>query len=185
MSWIILILGVTLWWGAHLFKRLAPEKRAMMEDNQAAMRVAGGLVVAILLMIVGYRAAPFVEIWSPPSFLRHLNNLLVLIAIYMMSPAPKKGRLLNGMRHPMLAGFSLWAIAHLLVNGDLAAIILFGGLLGWSVVAPRLINQAEPDWTPPETGNYAKDAMFLVASVVLLVVIGFIHGWLGYPVFGS
>lgn len=185
MSWLILILGVALWWGAHLFKRIAPEKRAMMPDNRAAGMVTLGLVAAIILMVLGFRAAPFVEIWSPPSFLRHVNNLLVLIAIYMMSPAPKKGKLLNGMRHPMLAGFSLWAFAHLLTNGDLAAILLFGGLLAWSLVTPGIINRSEPDWTPPEPGNIGKDAMFLGASVVLLLVIGFIHGWLGYPVFGS
>ncbi|SDK21093.1 NnrU family protein [Aliiruegeria lutimaris] len=185
MSWIILILGVALWWGAHLFKRVAPEKRAMMEDSKARGMVTAGLVAGIVLMVVGYRAAPFVEIWSPPSFLRHLNNLIVLVAIYMMSPAPKKGKLLSGMRHPMLMGFSLWAIAHLLVNGDLAAMILFGGLLAWSLVTPGIINRAEPEWTAPEPGSIAKDAIFLAASVVLLLVIGFIHGWLGYPVFGG
>ncbi|WP_068114135.1 NnrU family protein [Tropicimonas marinistellae] len=185
MGWILLVLGVALWWGAHLFKRVAPEKRAMMPDQQAAGMVTAGLVASIVLMVIGFRAAPFVEVWSPPSFLRHLNNLLVLVAIYMMSPAPKRGRLLNSMRHPMLAGFSLWAGAHLLVNGDLASILLFGGLLGWSLVAPVLINRAEPDWTPPEPGSIAKDGIFLAGSVVILLVIGFVHGWLGYPVFGA
>lgn len=185
MSWLLLILGVALWCYAHLFKRLYPEKRGLMSDKSAAGMVTAGLVAAIILMIVGFRAAPYVEIWSPPSFLRHVNNVLVLIAIFLMSPAAKKGRLLNGMRHPMLAGFSLWAVSHLLVNGDLASILMFGGLLAWSLVAPRLINRAEPAWTAPEPGSYGKDAMFLAASVVLLLVIGFVHGWLGYPVFGG
>ncbi len=185
MSWLVLILGVALWWYAHLFKRLSPEKRGMMPENQAKGMVTFGLVASIVLMVVGFRAAPVVDIWNPPSFLRHLNNLIVLIAIYLMSPAPKKGKLASGLRHPMLLGFSLWAFAHLLTNGDLAAILLFGGLLGWSLVTPGIINRAEPDWTAPEPGPIAKDAMFLGASVVLLLVIGFIHGWLGYPVFGS
>jgi hypothetical protein len=130
-------------------------------------------------MWLGYRNTTFVHVWAPPAFMVHVNNLLVLIAIYMMSPAPKRGVLLNRMRHPMLTGFALWAIAHLLVNGDVAAMILFGGLLIWALVEMRVINAAEPDWTPGDPGTLGRDAMFLAASAVLLVIIGYIHAWLG------
>lgn len=184
MGWLLLTLGVALWWGAHLLKRLAPDVRAALGDQKGPGAVAAGLILSIVLMVLGFRMTPFVEVWTPPAFFTHINNLLVLIAIYMMSPAPKKGRLLNGMRHPMLAGFSLWAVAHLLVNGDLASIVLFGGLLAWSFVAPVMINRAVPDWTPAEPGSYAKDAMFLAASVILLILIGLVHAWLGYYPFG-
>lgn len=184
MGFVLLILGVALWWAAHLFKRLMPARRAAMGDAGKGA-VAGALVVSILLMIFGYRMTDFIHVWAPPSFMIHINNLLVLIAIWMMSPAGTKGRLLNKVRHPMLGGFKLWAFAHLLVNGDLASIILFGGLLAWGVVAVGAINRAEPDWTPGEPGSLAKDAMFLVASLVLMAVIGWIHGWLGYWPFPS
>jgi len=178
MFWILLILGVSLWAGAHLFKRLAPDQRASLGDRGKGM-VAIALAVSILLTIIGYRGTGFVNIWYPPSFLVHINNLLVLIAIYLMSPAAKKGLFLNKMRHPMLAGFKAWAVAHLLVNGDLASILLFGGLLAWAVVQVIVINRDEPDWIPGEPGTLAKDAIFVGASLVLLVVIGLIHGWLG------
>ncbi|MDK3073386.1 NnrU family protein [Sedimentitalea sp. JM2-8] len=179
MGWFLLILGVALWWAAHLFKRIAPERRAAMGDAGKGA-VTAALVVSVLLMIFGFRATPYVDVWMPPAFLIHINNLLVLIAIFMMSPAGKKGLILNKVRHPMLMGFRAWAVAHLLVNGDLASILLFGGLLLWGVAEVAAINRAEPDWTPGEPGTLAKDAMFLVASVVLLAVIGWIHGWLGY-----
>ena len=185
MSWLLLVLGVVLWWGAHLLKRIAPEFRASLGDQKGPGLVATGLIVAIVLMVTGFRMTPYVGLWTPPAFLTHLNNLLVLIAIYMMSPAPKKGRLLNGMRHPMLAGFSLWAIAHLLVNGDLASILLFGGLLVWSLIAPGIINRAVPDWTAPPPGSLGKDAMFFAASAVLMLLIGWVHSWLGYCPFAS
>ncbi|MBL4766992.1 MAG: NnrU family protein [Rhodobacteraceae bacterium] len=178
MSFGILILGVLLWGAAHFFKRLMPAQRAALGDRGKGV-IALTLVGSIVLMVLGFRAAPFVEVWSPPSFMVHINNLLVLVAIYMMTPAPKKGVLLNKMRHPMLTGFMLWAIAHLLVNGDVAGIILFGGLLLWVPIQVKMINAAEPDWSPAEPGTIGKDAMFLVASVVILAVIGFIHGWLG------
>lgn len=183
MYLILMILGIALWAGAHLFKRVAPGARAKMGDKGKGP-IALLLVASIVLMVIGFRGADVGQVWSPPAWATHLNNLLVLIAIFMMSPAPRKGKLLNSMRHPMLVGFGLWAIAHLLVNGDLASIILFGGLLAWAVVQTIAINRAEPDWQPTATGTIAKDGMFLVASVILMGVIGMIHYWLGYWPFG-
>lgn len=174
----LLVLGVAFWALAHYFKRLMPAQRAAMGDAGKGA-VAGAIALSILMMIFGYRMADVIDVWYPPSFTVHINNLLVLIAIYMLSPAPKKGRLLAGMRHPMLIGFILWGVAHLLVNGDLASIILFGGLLAWAVSEIVIINRAEPDWTPRSPGPIAKDAMFFAASIVLLAVIGWIHGYLG------
>lgn len=178
MYWILLILGVVLWWAAHLFKRVAPARRAAMGDPGKGI-IAGALAVSIILMIIGYRGTGFVPVWQPPSFLVHANNLAMLIAIFMLSPAPKRGKVLNWMRHPMTTGFGIWAAAHLAVNGDLASVIMFGGLLVWAIVTPRLINAAELNWTPPPAGTPAKDAMFLVGSAVLLVIFGAIHNWLG------
>lgn len=179
MYWILLIVGVALWWAAHLFKRVAPARRAAMGDPGKGA-VAAAIAAGIVLMIIGYRGVDFVPVWQPPSFMVHVNNLGMLIAIYMLSPAPKRGKLLAGMRHPMLTGFSIWAGVHLLVNGDLASIILFGGLLIWAVLTARVINSAEPEWAPVDGArSYAKDGMFLVGSVILLGVIGWIHNWLG------
>lgn len=184
MGFVLLILGVALWWVAHLFKRVMPERRAAMGDGGKGA-VALALAVSVLLMIFGYRMTDFIHVWAPPTFLIHVNNLLVLIAIYLMSPAGTKGRLLNKLRHPMLGGFKLWAFAHLLVNGDLASIILFGGLLAWAVVEVIVINKSEPDWSPAAPGSYGKDAMFFVASIVLLGAIGYVHGLVGPSPFPS
>lgn len=176
MIW--LILGVLLWSGAHLFKRLAPEARANMGDKGKGL-VALALLASVVLMVIGYRAADYIAVYEPPYFLRHLNNLLMLFALYFTSPGPSKGALFYKMRHPMLTGFKIWAAAHLLVNGDLASLILFGGLLAWAVIEVITINKSKPDWQPNEKGPIAKDAMFFVASIVLLGVIGYIHGLIG------
>ena len=174
----LLILGVLLWIAGHFWKRIMPAQRAAMGDKGkgvSALIIAAGIVA----MIFGYRMAPVVDLWYPPAWTVHLNNLLVLIAIFLMSPAPRKGKIFNNMRHPQLAGFRAWAFAHLLVNGDLASVILFGGLFLWALAEVVVINRAEPDWAPTETGTIAKDGMFLVASLVLMAVIGYVHGWLG------
>ena len=176
MIW--LILGVLLWSGAHLFKRLAPDARAQLGEKGKGL-IALILVGSIVLMVIGYRAMDFIPVYNPPYFLLHLNNLLMLFALYFTSPGPKKGALFYKMRHPMLTGFKIWAAAHLLVNGDLASVILFGGLLAWAVIEVIIINRSEPRGAPNEKGSIAKDAMFFVASIVLLGVIGYIHGLIG------
>ena len=179
----LLFLGMVLWWAAHFFKRAAPDARARMGDKGKGA-IALALFASLALMVIGYRATPFVNVWNPPAFHTHVNNLLILIALYLMSPAPKKGRLLNGMRHPMLTGFGLWALAHLMVNGDLTAMLTFGVLLIWAVVEIRVINAAVPEWQPNPPGEWKWDGIGVVGAVVLMGLIGLVHNWLGYWPFG-
>lgn len=183
MTNIVLILGVALWALAHWFKRLAPGARAQLGDRGKGL-ISLALLASIVLMILGYRMADGAVYWGRHPATVGINNLLVLAAIFLMSPAPRKGRLLAGMRHPMLTGFALWAAAHILVNGDVPSFILFGGLLAWAVISIPMINRAEPGWVAPPAGSYGKDAMFLLGSIVLMLIIGYVHTWLGYPTFG-
>lgn len=174
----LLVIGILLWIGAHLFKRVVPDMRASIGGKGKGL-VAVALVGAIVLMVLGYRSMEFIPVWEPAPFLKHINNLAVLFALYLTSPGPSKGAIFYKMRHPMLIGFKLWAAAHLLVNGDLASIILFGGLLAWAVIEVIVINRSEPNWMPNAKGTIVKDAMFFGISVLLLVVIGYVHGLVG------
>ena len=180
---ILLFLGLALWTAAHFYKRALPAQRAALgEKGKGFVALAIGL--SILLMIFGYRMWDGTFFWGRTSALTGINNLLMVAALYFVSPGPSKGAIFYKMRHPMLTGFSLWAIAHLLVNGDTPSLVLFGGLLVWALAEMVVINRAEPGWTPPQKGSIAKDAMFLVISLVLLAVIGLVHSWLGYNPFG-
>ena len=184
----LLLLGIVLWSAAHAFKRVAPGMRADLTDRFGAGPAKGFFAVligvSVLAMILGFRGAPFTPVYTPPSWAVHVNNLLMLGAIALMGMGQSKGRARAWLRHPMLTGFAVWAAAHLLVNGDVPSFVLFGGLGIWALVEMAVINRAEPRWTPPAKGAIAKDAMFLAASVVLLLVIGWVHTWLGYPTFG-
>ncbi|MDP6651885.1 MAG: NnrU family protein [Gammaproteobacteria bacterium] len=178
----LLIVGILLWYGAHLFKRVAPKIRKQMGDrmgDRSKGLVALPLLAGIVLMVLGYRGMDRIDLWYPPGWLIYLNNLMMLVAIYLFSPAPRKGALLNGMRHPMLIGFLLLTGAHLLVSGDLASIILFGALGIWAILEIVVINRAEPGWRPGEKGTITQDGLFFAVSVVLLVVIGYVHDLIG------
>jgi len=174
----LLIVGLLIWVGAHLFKRVAPEQRAAMGDT-GKLIVTVALVISLGLMIWGYRGAEFIPVWYPPSFMVHINNLLMLIALFVFGMSATTGRLRGKMRHPQLTAVKIWAVAHLLVNGDLASIILFGGLLAWAVLEVIIINRAEPVWDRPQPGDAKKDILLVVITLVSFVVISAIHAWLG------
>lgn len=182
---VILILGVALWWAAHLFKRVAPEKRAAIGEKGKGI-FAVLLVVSVILMIVGYRMADGPFWWGPSAPLKGINNLLMLGAFWCFAADGMKSGLARRIRNPQLTGVSLWAVAHLLVNGDLPSFILFGGLLLWALVEMVVLNRANPNWQPStQPIIWRKEAMALVGALVVMVVIGLIHSWLGYNPFGG
>lgn len=182
MIW--LIFGLALWSGAHLFKRFAPDIREGMGDKGKGA-IALALIVSLVLMTIGVRGAPYIPVWSPPAFLTHLNNLLVLVAFYLMAIAGHGVWLDRKLRHPMLAGIKVWAFAHLLVNGDLISMVLFGGMLAWAVVEMIVINRAQPDWTPATPAPKRKEFTFALATLVVFALIAWVHNWLGYYPFGG
>ncbi|WP_298837656.1 NnrU family protein [uncultured Roseobacter sp.] len=177
----LLIAGLALWCIAHYFKRLQPDHRAALGAPGKGI-MALGIVGGLVLMILGYRAAGFIPVWSPPAFMVHVNNTLMLVAFWVYGSSAAKGAKAwpaYKLRHPQLTGFKIWAAAHLLVNGDLASVILFGGLLAWAVGEVILINRAEPEWTAPEPAGRATYIRLAVISLVLFVAVAGIHIWLG------
>ena len=179
----LLILGVALWWAAHLFKRLAPGPRARM--GNAGRGVAAVLILlSVVLMVVGYRGAETVQLWHPPAFLTHVNNLLMVFAFYLYAADGLKTAITRKIRHPQLTAFKTWTVAHLLVNGDLASVILFGGLLAWAVVSVIVLNRAQRDWTRPAPRPAANEIKALVGALVVTVIVMLIHNWLGVQPWG-
>lgn len=173
----LLILGMILWIVPHLLKRVTPDFRASLGDKGRGV-IALLLGVGLVLIIVGYRMADTIPVWSPPAFFVHINNLLMVVAVAVFAMAHTKGRLRGRMRHPMLASVKLWAFAHLLVNGDLASIILFGGMLAWAVVSVILINK-QTTWDRPAPGHKGRDWLFVAITVGVFAVIVGIHMALG------
>lgn len=178
----ILVLGLALWVATHLFKRLAPGLRARMGDMAGRMAVSVLSLAALILMVIGYRRAEVVPVYTPLPGMGHLTDLLMLVSLFLFGAAHGKGLVRARLRHPMLLGVIVWAVAHLLVNGDLASIVLFGGLGLWAVAAILLIN-AQTAPVPPAPGRLRGDAIALAAAVVLYALIAGIHVWLGHNPF--
>jgi uncharacterized membrane protein len=183
----LLIVGIVIWVALHFLKRVAPGLREQMNASMGEKLARGVisllLLGSIVLMVIGYRVEPYDPVFAPMAGMGHLNNLLMLVAVILLGAGSSKGKARAMMRHPMLTGVIVWAVAHLLVNGDLASIILFGSMGVWAVVQMLLINRAEPNWVRPEPGPFARDIRLLVISLVVFAVIAAIHIWLGHNPF--
>jgi hypothetical protein len=112
-----------------------------------------------------------------------INNLLMLGSVYLFAVSGMKTALARKIRHPMLLAVVLWAVGHLLVNGDIASFVLFGGLGLWGLISMVLINRAGP-WVPPAAKPVKFETMALAGSVLFYGVLVGAHYALGYPTFG-
>ena len=182
MIW--LVLGLVLWVGAHVFKRIAPGARAALGAPGKGV-VALVIVVSLVLMIVGYRSAPVVPVYTPFAGAGHLNNLLMLVALWVYAAGMSKGVLWTKIRHPQLTGVAIWAVAHLLVNGDLASVLLFGTLLIWALGSIRVVSAAEGPWLPHAPGSIRRDLAMVAISLVVYAALAWVHIWTGHNPFGG
>ncbi|MXU64509.1 NnrU family protein [Oceanomicrobium pacificus] len=180
---IYLVAGLILWSGAHLFKRVAPGARDGLIERIGAGPVRGVvallLLLSVVLMVIGYRSYLAPQVYVTPGWTVHLNNLLMLIAVFLLGMGSSKGRARSWLRHPMLTGVLVWSVAHLLVNGDLASILLFGWLGVWAIVEMLVINAAEGAWERPAPGPASGDLRLVIISVVVFAVITTIHYFIG------
>ena len=120
MIW--LWLGVVLWSGIHFIPSLAQGMRASLierlGDTPYKIAFALGIVLSIVLMVVGWRSAAPIGIYSPPPWGAPLGSFLVLIAFVLFGAAHGKTNVKRFIRHPQLTGLVMWTIGHLLANGD-------------------------------------------------------------------
>jgi uncharacterized membrane protein len=180
---LILVLGLILFLGIHSVRIFAP---AWRDERAAAMgqgwRGLYSLISAagLALIIWGYGPAwaSATVFYEPPIWMKHLAALLMLFAsIAIMVYAVPAGRLKPILKHPMLLAVKIWALAHLIANGDLASILLFGGFLVWAVL--DRISVKRRGVAAPAPGPVRNDAIAVVAGVVLYALfVGGLHLWL-------
>jgi uncharacterized membrane protein len=184
----LLIAGLALFLGIHSVAIVAPSFRAriIQRMGEGAWKGLYSLIslAGFVLICYGFglaRQAPVV-LYSPPTWLRHLAFLLMLPVFPLLIAAYLPGRIKTAAKHPMLAAVKFWAFAHLLANGSLADVLLFGGFLAWAVAdrisvkrraMPQVLRTA-----PPGPWNDA------IAVVLGLAVYALLIGWAHVRLFG-
>ncbi|HUY84607.1 MAG TPA: NnrU family protein [Steroidobacteraceae bacterium] len=181
-----LVLGLCVFFGMHSIAIVAPDWRDRMR-GRLGERTWKGLyalisLAGLVLIVHGFaltRAAPVV-LYTPPPWMRHVTFLLMLPVFPLLIAAYLPGRIKAASKHPMLAAVKFWAFAHLLMNGRLADVLLFGGFLAWAV-ADRISLKRRPAalalrTAPPGRWN---DAIAIVVGLALYVFfVGWAHRWL-------
>lgn len=188
---LVLILGLLIFLGIHSVRIFAPDIRAR--------RIAGGgigqwkgiytvvSIIGIVLIVYGYGMARATGpvLYEPPVFTRHINLLLMAFAfVFLAASQLPAGRIKAALKHPMLVAVKIWAVGHLLANGDLASILLFGTFLAWAVL-DRISVKRRGDHGP-KPGPVKWDVAAIVIGLgVYFLFVWRLHAWLfGVPVVG-
>jgi uncharacterized membrane protein len=192
MGLAIMILGLAVFIGAHVLITLR-EQRAGVIARLGEGRYKGlfSLVSLLGIILIGYgfaryRAAGYIDVWYQPAWTRHVTDLLVWPAIVCVVAAYIPGDIKRLLKHPMLVGVKLWALAHLISNGDLGSIILFGSILAWAVFDRiSLKRRSDPGAPPFPTGGRGNDVLAVVLGTLLYLALGFwFHPYvIGVPAF--
>ena len=186
----VLILGIIVFLGAHTFTALREPRAALiLRLGAGPYRGVYSLVsaVGLVLIIWGfvlYRDDGLIPVWTPPEGMRHLTILLMwfaFVSLACMNPAP--GRIRGWLRHPMLVAIKIWALAHLLANGDLGGMVLFASFLAWAVYDRIAVKRRGDPGAARLSGFTRADGIALVAGTVAFVAMIFLHPYLiGVPV---
>ncbi len=183
----MLIAGVLLWAVMHLMKSVTPGLRAGIQgaigEGPHKGLVALLILVSVGLMIFGWRSATPEFVYDHPLWGRHATMPLMILALYLIAVAQGKSRVRQWIRHPMLTGVVLWAIGHLLANGDSRSVILFGGLGLWALISIFTVSRNEGEWVKPaEVAPLWREGLTILIVMVLYAILFWAHPYLsGMP----
>ncbi len=175
---LILIAGLLLFFAPHVLTILrGPRAELIGRLGEGAYKGLYALVTlaGLILIVLGWRHAPYVELWSSPVWVRHMAVPLIWIAFVLVAAAyVPVGKIREKLKHPMLAGVKLWALTHLLANGDLAALFLFGAFLAYGVVDRIAVKKRGAPL--PVNGRPVNDLIAVVVGTVAFLVFAlYIH----------
>lgn len=182
---ILLLLGLVLFLGVHCARFAFPAARQRFIDERGEGAWKGlyslASLIGLVLIVVGYgqaRLAP-VSLWVPPAFLTPVNWLLMVATFVLLAAAYVPGNAIQAkLGHPMVLGVKVWAFSHLLVNGMLADVLLFGSFLVWAVVdfvASRRRDRAEGVVRHHDGGALGWIAPIAVGLVLWAVFVFWAH----------
>jgi uncharacterized membrane protein len=190
----VMILGLVLFLGIHLLTTQRDLRaRFVVSMGEGGYKGFYSLVslAGLGLMVWGfahYRSAGMINVWYPPAAFRHITEALMLPAVILVAASYIRGRIYTVVKHPMLAGVKLWAAAHLLANGDLGSIILFGSFLAWAVFDRISLKRRTDAGAPPiPVGGVGNDLIAVAVGIVAYLALGFVFHpvVIGVPVFGA
>ncbi|WP_294539343.1 NnrU family protein [uncultured Rhodoblastus sp.] len=188
----ILVLGLVLFIGAHSTPTFPDFRTGLIErlgPGPYKLLFTAASLAGLVLIVVGASAlrgsAEDLAIWSPPLWTRHLALALMLPAFVLIAAANIPSHIRDKARHPMLAGVKIWAFAHLLANGDLLALLLFGSFLAYAIYDRISLKRRAAEPKSPARGWGGDAAAALIGTALWAVTLFWLHPLAGVPVLPS
>lgn len=175
----IFILGLLVFFGAHVFVAFTRGARSRLTAKIGEGPYKGLFslvaIIGLALIIIGWRGADASVLYSPPPFLRHVAYALMAIALVLIVAAyAPAGRIAHAVKHPMLAAVKIWTIAHLLVNGEVRSVILFGAFLLFAAADRIAVKRRGAP--VPAAGPWRNDAVaVLIGAGAFAAILFYLH----------
>ncbi len=179
---ILFILGLIIFFGAHALPTAARGVRDGLIGRLGEGSYKGLFSLVALagfaLIIIGWRGADASLLYSPPPYLRHIAYLLMAIAMILIVAAyAPAGRIAHAVKHPMLAAVKVWAFAHLLTNGEVRSVLLFGAFLVYAVIDRIAVKRRGAP--VPAAGPWSADiAVILIGAAVFAAIFFYLHRYI-------
>ncbi len=181
----VLIIGLAIFLGVHSFSIVSTDfrNRAIGRMGEGAWKGVYAFVslAGFVLIVYGFglaRQTPVV-LYTPPGWMRHITFLLMLPVFPLLMAAYLPGRIKTAMKHPMLAAVKFWSLAHLLSNGMLADVLLFGAFLVWAVLDRISLKRRAPQSLHTAPPGRFNDAIAVVTGLAIYALfIVWAHRWL-------
>jgi uncharacterized membrane protein len=175
----LLVLGLIAFIGLHLIPYFATEFRNRQIEKHGKMGYRGMFAVAVALslaaIIFGWRGTDPGFVYANPTWGFHATPLLVLIGFILFFASNAPTNIKRIIRHPQMTGILLWSVGHLLSNGELRSVLLFGGFALWSLIAIFAANKRDGIWIKPNKQPFIKDVITLVIALTAYGGFAYFH----------
>lgn len=183
---VLLLAGILLFTGTHLFLSLAPQRVADLKQGIGEGGVKGLFsilsIAGLALLVFGWRSSDANWLYTLPPIIQSFALLLIVLALYLFVVSNRPSAVKRIVRHPQLSGVLLWATAHLLLNGDSRSLLLFGGMAFWALLEILLINRRDGSWEKPPAPGLGTELLTVLAALAFIAFVAWAHPWLaGVP----
>lgn len=176
---LIFVIGLIAFIGLHLIPYFAIDFRAKQIERFGKMGYRGMFAVAVALsltaIIMGWRSIDPGFVYAHPTWGYHATPLLVLIGFILFFASNAPTNIKRVVRHPQMTGIFLWAVGHLMSNGELRSVILFGSFALWSVIAIFAANRRDGVWIKPNKQPLIKDIITIVIALAAYAGFTYFH----------
>ena len=175
----LLIGGLLIFTIVHLMPAASPGTRtrlaATLGENAYRGIYSVVILASLVLIVFGWKAAVPVPVYQPPAGGGAVISALVFFAFVMFVTSKARTNYRRLVRHPQMIAVILWAVAHLLVNGDSRSVLLFGGLGVWAIFEIVLCNKRDGEWNKPDIVPFSADLIVVVIAGAAFAAFFFLH----------